>query len=138
MARVQSGLIDHIDLRVRDLDAAAAFYDVLMSELGLRERGRGEDWITYGYPGEDGRVAPFFGLTQSAAHAINETRIAFAGASRADVDRLAGCLRRIGARSIEGPMLCPEYTPVYYAVFFADPDGNKLEICHRTQPAASA
>jgi hypothetical protein len=30
--------------------------------------------------------------------------------------------------------LCAEYSPGYYAVFFEDPDGNKLEICCREQP----
>lgn len=31
---------------------------------------------------------------------------------------------------------CEDYTPHYYAVFFEDPDGNKLEICYRWPPAA--
>ena len=28
----------------------------------------------------------------------------------------------------------PGYSPGYYAFFFEDPDGNKLEICCREQP----
>ena len=45
--------------------------------------------------------------------------------------------RAAGARNIEGPEVYEE--PGYYAVFFEDPDGNKLEVCYRTagegQPA---
>jgi hypothetical protein len=46
------------------------------------------------------------------------------------VDRLADIAQ--GARAIEpsGPKLMP-YGPGYYAVFFADPSGNRLEIYHR-------
>jgi hypothetical protein len=32
---------------------------------------------------------------------------------------------------VSGPRACPEYSPTYYAVFFADTSGNKLEIYHR-------
>jgi len=35
------------------------------------------------------------------------------------------------ALDIEGPVPCPEYTEKYYAVFFKDPDGNRLEVVYR-------
>jgi hypothetical protein len=47
---------------------------------------------------------------------------------------MAKLAREIGARNLEGPELCAEYSPGYYAVFFEDLDGNKLEICYREQP----
>jgi predicted lactoylglutathione lyase len=63
-------------------------------------------------------------------HRANGTRIAFRANSRDEVDRLAEVARAAGARSIEGP---ENYggSPRYYAVFFEDADGNKLEICYR-------
>jgi hypothetical protein len=45
------------------------------------------------------------------------------------VDRLAGVAQEAGARNMSGPRACPEYNPTYYAAFFDDPCGNKLEIC---------
>ena len=30
------------------------------------------------------------------------------------------------------PQLCPEYHPEYYATFFSDPDGVRLEVVCRT------
>ncbi|MBV8579419.1 MAG: hypothetical protein JOZ86_02190, partial [Candidatus Eremiobacteraeota bacterium] len=44
------------------------------------------------------------------------------------VDAIAVYLPAIGARNIELPDLF--YGPDYYAVFFEDPDDNKLEVVH--------
>jgi predicted lactoylglutathione lyase len=57
-------------------------------------------------------------------------RIAFRASSREEVDRLAEVARAAGARDVDGP---EPYggSPRYYAVFFEDVDGNKLEICYR-------
>ena len=43
-------------------------------------------------------------------------------------------VRELGGKNLEGPEVCPGYSPGYYAFFFEDPDGNKLEICCREQP----
>ena len=53
---------------------------------------------------------------------------AFWAESAAVVDRVAEVAARVGARNIEGPM---DYESGYYAVFFEDPCGNRLEVCHR-------
>ena len=58
-------------------------------------------------------------------------RIAFWAESRAAVDKVAEVVRKAGGKNMEGPELCVEYSPGYYAVFFEDPDGNKLEVCCR-------
>ena len=56
-------------------------------------------------------------------------------ADRAEVDRLAAIAREAGAAAFEAPHVCEEYTPFYYAAFFEDADGNKLEICYREPQA---
>jgi predicted lactoylglutathione lyase len=50
------------------------------------------------------------------------------------VDRLAKSVRKAGGKALEGPEICSEYSAEYYAFFFEDPDGNKLEICCREKP----
>ena len=45
--------------------------------------------------------------------------------SHAEVDRLAAVVVQAGARNVEGPLY---EEPRYYAVFFEDPSGNRLEI----------
>ena len=57
----------------------------------------------------------------------NENRVAFWVASSEDVDRVADVARAAGARYLSGPKPMP-YGPGYYAVFFADPSGNPLEV----------
>jgi hypothetical protein len=49
------------------------------------------------------------------------------------VDEVGRAIASVGARNVEGPMLCPEYTEDYYAIFFEDPSGNRLEVVHRTK-----
>ena len=51
--------------------------------------------------------------------------------TREQVDHVAQVVREAGGRNLEGPQIWPEYSPGYYAFFFEDPDGNKLEICCR-------
>ena len=51
--------------------------------------------------------------------------------TRGQVDRVAKIVREAGGQNLEGPQIWPEYRPGYYALFFEDPDGNKLEVCCR-------
>ena len=64
-------------------------------------------------------------------HQPNESRIAFWADTREEVDEMAEFVRQAGGRNLEGPQVWPEYTAGYYAFFFEDPDGNKLEVCCR-------
>lgn len=120
-------IFSHVDLRVRSRDRAIRFYDRLLGALGLR-RTDGEAWSTYERdPASAEPNAEWFGFTEDSGAAAGSTRIAFAVASHEEVDRLAALAHEIGAGAIEGPEFA--YGPQYYAVFFEDPDGNKLEIC---------
>jgi hypothetical protein len=51
------------------------------------------------------------------------------------VDRLYARLVEIGAIIVDPPAEYPEYGAGYYAVFFADPDGRKLEYVFTPRPA---
>ena len=53
--------------------------------------------------------------------------LALRAKSREDVDELYRVLLKIKAEILEVPREYPEYEPGYYAVFFLDPDGIKLE-----------
>lgn len=130
-------LLDHIDLRVPDLAAAAPFYETLLPALGFTLRVEIEGWLQFEAapdPAANGADAQaptdFFGVTEDPAHRPNATRIAFRAESREKLDALAALLASIGARNIEGPGF---EAPDYYAVYFEDPFGNRLEICHRAR-----
>ncbi|QPD04574.1 MAG: Glyoxalase [Candidatus Nitrospira kreftii] len=120
-------LFDHIDLRVRSLIEARPFYEVLLPALGFTRYAPIPGWFTYKVDETDA-ATEFFGVTESSSHVANECRVAFWVESRAEVDRLATIIRQAGAANIEGPLF---EEAGYYAVFFEDPSGNRLEICHR-------
>jgi len=138
---MKTRLFDHIDLRVKDMKVAAKFYSKFLPQIGfVREKyepspsqDAGEDFHTFYSAGGD-KPAEFFGFTLDRNHRPNGTRIAFWAESREKVDEIAKLVREAGGRNLEGPDICADYTPGYYAFFFEDPDGNKLEICCRANP----
>jgi catechol 2,3-dioxygenase-like lactoylglutathione lyase family enzyme len=125
--------LDHIDLRVRNFGRAKEFYAKLLPALGFTCDRSDSDWGTFYAVGRN-QPSAFVGFTEDPAHQPNGTRIAFWAEQRSDVDDIAQLVGEIGGRNLEGPEVCAEYSPGYYAFFFEDPDGNKLEICCREQP----
>ena len=126
-------LFDHIDFRVSDFGKVRKLYDALLPAMGFTRVVEDAETICY-YAPHDDRSAPFFAIDLDSAHQANGTRIALRAADRAEVDSLAELARTAGAAAFEPPHVCDEYTPFYYATFFEDADGNKLEICFRSAP----
>lgn len=123
-------ILSHVDLRVRDIGSAAAFYDAFLSVLGA-VKASGERITTWQIPpreaGPDWVPDEWFGIVEDRTHVPNATRIAFAAPSRGVVDAIATILPAIGARAIEMPQTRGSRA---YACFFEDPDGNRLEVAH--------
>jgi catechol 2,3-dioxygenase-like lactoylglutathione lyase family enzyme len=130
---MKTRFLDHIDLRVRNLENARKFYGTILPALGFVWDRSDSAWGTYYAPGRGG-PSEFFGFTEDPEHEPNGTRIAFWADTREEVDKFADVVREAGGRNLEGPEITPEYSPGYYALFFEDPEGNKLEICCREQP----
>jgi catechol 2,3-dioxygenase-like lactoylglutathione lyase family enzyme len=134
--------IDHLDLVVTSLERSLAFYRGLLQPLGYVRVSeivgeRGERVLYLGRVGGMGSVS--LREAQSDAHstpydryAIGLHHLAFGASSRATVDERAAWLREQGTEIESGPEEYG-YTPGYYAVFFYDPDGLKLELVHRPQ-----
>lgn len=120
-------IFDHVDLRVADLSVAGAFYRGFLPLLGFTIEVDIPGWLQFEASGEG--ATEFFGITEDPSHRPNQSRIAFWADSTAKVDALAGRLAQYGARDIEGP---GHESESYYAVYFNDPSGNRLEICHRS------
>jgi glyoxylase I family protein len=106
---------------------------------GLRETS-GERGETVWYLSVEGTGLAALGLRekQSDAHpvpfecyAVGLHHICFDAPSREVVDERAECLSDHGAEIESGPGEY-DYTPGYYAVFFRDPDGIKLELLYRS------
>lgn len=135
-----AAVFSHIDLAVGSIDRSLDFYRGLLGPLGWTdvsevEGERGETIWYLSAPGATGAL----GLRhrQSDAHGVPYDRYAVGlhhlcleVDSREVVDERARWLDAQGA-VIESPPREYSYSPGYYAVFFQDPDGIKLELLHR-------
>lgn len=121
-------VLSHVDVRVRNRERSQAFYSALFDSLGVVLEAEGAEWTTF--ISADGESRDWFAFTEDPGMTPGPTRVAFPASSREEVDRVAAALDSMGALEIDGPS--EAYGPNYYAVFFEDPDGNKLEICHVT------
>jgi len=138
---VLSPKLSHVDLVVSSIERSLPFYRDLLAPIGwtgLRQV-RGERGETVFYLSVSGAGVAALGLRekQSDAHAVPYDRYAigvhhvcFDATSREVVDERAGWLREQRVTIESGPAEY-DYTPGYYAVFFYDPDGIKLELLHR-------
>jgi catechol 2,3-dioxygenase-like lactoylglutathione lyase family enzyme len=126
-----SGAIHHLDLTAGDLARSTAFYDRLLARLGFRrlaDTPEGPVWA--GAEMEIGLQAARPGARPHDRRAPGLHHLAFAAPTRAAVDALHRELREEGVAILDPPADYPHYAPGYYAVFFADPDGVKLEVVH--------
>ena len=126
----------HVDLVVSSILRSLPFYRELLEPLGWHRVGevegeRGETiWYISG-PGSS------LGLREAQAdtdgpfdrYRIGVHHVAFEAPSRFEVDERADWLLALGVAIESGPEEY-SYMPGYYAVFFYDPDGIKLEIVH--------
>ena len=123
-------VFDHVDLRVGDVARCRPFYDAFLREFGFRGKSQPEGIYLY-YHIETRAVREAIALIPESEHRPNSTRLAFSAPTPADVDRIAAVAERAGARAYERPADCPEIADRYYAAFFEDPDGNRLEVVCR-------
>jgi catechol 2,3-dioxygenase-like lactoylglutathione lyase family enzyme len=128
-------LPNHLDLTVSDLARSSAFYARVLGALGYRRSdayaGDVPNWTI-----EDGDGGVFgIGLHVARSERRHDRystglhHLALNAASRDEVDAFHAMLVREGLTVLDAPAEY-DYTPGYYAVFFADPDGLKLELVY--------
>jgi catechol 2,3-dioxygenase-like lactoylglutathione lyase family enzyme len=118
-------MIGYVTLGTNDLPRAAAFYDALLAEVGakrLMEFDRGIAWGVSMDKPSLGILKPFDG---NAATVGNGVMVALVVNSRELVDRVHAKALALGAKD-EGPV--GERMDGFYAGYFRDLDGNKLNV----------
>lgn len=126
--------VHHVDLVVASIQRSLPFYRDLLGPLGWHrltevEGERGETiWYLVG-PGTSIGLREAQTPGEFDRYRVGLHHLAFEVPSRAAVDERADWLRARGATIESGPEEYG-YLPGYYAVFFYDPDGIKLEIVH--------
>jgi catechol 2,3-dioxygenase-like lactoylglutathione lyase family enzyme len=133
---LRGSALHHVDLVVSSIERSLPFYRELLAPLGFHRIGevegeRGETiWYLSGAGGSVGlRAAKSSGEEPYDRYRVGLHHLAFEAGSHALVDERAEWLRGRGAEIESGPEEY-SYVPGYYAVFFYDPDGIKLEIVH--------
>lgn len=130
-------MLHHVSVGVRDVEAAAPFYDAVLGALGYK---RIMEFLPYGIG--YGETHPTFWIqlphNQQIATAGNGVHVAFAAPSQDAVHAFHAAALELGGVDAGAPGPRPEYTPDYYASFVIDLDGNKLEAVLLPPPAAPA
>jgi glyoxylase I family protein len=126
--------VHHVDLVVSSIERSLPFYRDLLAPLGYHrltevEGERGETIWYLGGP--DVAVGLREAQTEGEhdRYRVGIHHVAFEAWSRGLVEECAAWLADNGAE-IESHPQEYGYLPGYYAVFFYDPDGIKLEIVH--------
>ena len=125
MARVVG--IDHLVIRVGDFEKSKAFYQGLFTFLGFEISDEYDDAIGWTNGKTRFWIGPADAEGQKHKHRpgnIGFHHYALQLRSRADVDALHKYLQSIDATIVDP---ADEHYDDYYAVFFLDPDGLKLE-----------
>ena len=128
--------LGHVDLVCRDLSRSLAFYRAVLGPLGLEEpvlfdgeRGESIHYLRFPRPGSGSLgLRPALEEQKFELYAPGLHHVALAVETRADVDGAHAGAVAIGAEVLHPPRLFPEYHPGYYATFFLDPDGFRIEV----------
>jgi glyoxylase I family protein len=128
-----SSFFHHIDLTVSDPVKSRPLYELFLTHCGFTLKSAGETWAGFGHNGKR-----YPAITLLKAKGRNAARrhdryssglhhLAMRARSRDDVDALYVKLKKFGADILDPPAAYPDYGKGYYALFFADRDGLKLE-----------
>lgn len=119
----------HIDLSVTGFELALPFYEKILPALGFRRTFHSPNWKVFAAEGELPGAA-YFAITEDPTHTPNANTIGFWAEKPADVDAFARLVGESGGKILDGPRQFP-ISPSYYAVYFADPCGNRFEYMYR-------
>jgi catechol 2,3-dioxygenase-like lactoylglutathione lyase family enzyme len=123
-------MIDHFGFGVTDIQASKSFFVQALAPLGIGVVMEGTYGVGLGRAHKPTLwLAPATG-TPAPLH------LAFAAASRKEVDDFYRAALAAGGRDNGPPGLRPHYHPDYYGAFVIGPDGHNVEaVCHRPEPS---
>jgi catechol 2,3-dioxygenase-like lactoylglutathione lyase family enzyme len=133
-----SGVIDHVGIRVSDLQASRDLYEAALAELGFSVLGEGEfegdAYALFGRDGNDDFSLHAVGSKPGRDRVTTGAHIAFTAEDAGSVERWHAAALRHGGTDNGEPGLRPEYSGRYFAAFVLDPDGNNVEAVFHAPP----
>jgi catechol 2,3-dioxygenase-like lactoylglutathione lyase family enzyme len=115
------GNLDHVALRVTDVEASTRFYATIGAAAGLTIRRQIADLAAFSVGPSDGSLLVIAGEPTRNLH------LAFSGDDE-DVRRFHADATAAGYHSNGEPGERPQYHDGYYAAYVLDPDGNNIEV----------
>ena len=116
-------MIGYVTVGTNDLPRAAKFYDALAAEMETPRMMEFETFIAWGKPGGAAGIAATKPFDGNAASVGNGVMVALEARDNAQVDRLHAIALANGGTDEGAP---GPRGDGFYAAYFRDPDGNKL------------
>ena len=124
-------MIGYVVLGTNDLPRAKAFYDALLGEMGVSRLmefgGRGYGWAASMAQPMLCIMTPYDGKPATVGNGV---MAGIAVDSRETVDRMHAKALELGGADEGAPGLRSEGGDGFYAAYFRDLDGNKLDVFH--------
>ena len=122
-------MIGYVTLGTNDLPRAAAFYDALLAEMGVKRMmefgGRGYAWAAAMDKPMLCIMKPYDGRPATVGNGV---MVGIAADSRDQVDRIYKRALELGGTDEGPPGLRAEGGDGFYVAYFRDLDGNKLDV----------
>jgi catechol 2,3-dioxygenase-like lactoylglutathione lyase family enzyme len=118
--------IDHLWIRVADVEAAKRFYATIAPHAGIRLGTEVPGRVQF--RGENASFSLVAGTPTEHVH------LAFGAPEAAAVEAFHRAATAAGYRDNGPPGERPEYHPGYHAAFVLDPDGNNVEVVDHRRP----
>jgi catechol 2,3-dioxygenase-like lactoylglutathione lyase family enzyme len=122
--------VDHLVISVSDFRRSKRFYSALFEFLGMKAMEEYEGAMGWKNGGSRFWIFQADAEGRKHKHRIGDVGLhhyAFSLRTRKDVDDLQEFLKKTGVKIVDP---AGEYYDKYYAVYFLDPDGLKLEGMH--------
>mgnify|MGYP001384106436 CR=1 FL=1 len=121
-------MLAYATLGTRDLARAAAFYDAVLAEIGAKRSMEEPDYFIAWDRGDGGAgLGITYPFDKQAATVGNGVMVALGANSREEVDRVHAKALALGGADEGAP---GQRYPGFYAAYFRDLDGNKLNCCY--------
>ena len=122
-------MIGYVVLGTNDLARATSFYDELLAEMGVkRMMDFGERGYAWGIAMDKPMLCVMTPYDGQPATVSNGGMTGIAADSREQVDRIHAKAIELGGSDEGPPGLRAEGGDGFYAAYFRDPDGNKLDV----------
>jgi catechol 2,3-dioxygenase-like lactoylglutathione lyase family enzyme len=123
----RGGIVDHLWIRVPEVERSRRFYELVAEHAGFRLNPRTTDLAQFA--GDTGA----FSLVADGRPRTEHVHLAFPVAGNARVDAFHRAAVAAGYRDNGAPGERPEYHRGYYGAFVLDPDGHNVELVNHNR-----